>query len=452
MSLSSLKYKPNDSPHIIIVAYHVLPFTKLWGAAQRMHYLSEHLIENNYDVTIMGADFGTSNYSGKKLNYRSIGIKIKPTLIQKYQETFQRSNSDLKVSINKNQSFNFTGIIKRLLKPLYLFFEKLFFNDFAYYGFLSYFWELSARKKVLKEIKLNNTKTVIISGPYFGVFKISKAIKRTNEGIKIILDYRDPWNLLKKGSFVSKLKEKTYLSLADQVVMFSDRFKDDMMKKFSLPEDKCLTVYNGYDSDLWDKIEEEFKNNDIRKNKDKFIISYISSNISFKKGTPRDPRNLIKAVSNMNNSNKVLLNIIGCIDTPNNNEFSNYDFDLNLSLFVTHEKALKIMNESDIVVILSTEKTDSKYTLTGKLFDCIRSGKFILGIANSEDVNYCTMIDKLDIGKSCVNEINEISNILEIQYRTWSKENRKHSKFNKEIYSRRNQNIKLIKKINNLYK
>ena len=126
MSFSSLKYKPNDSPHIIIVAYHVLPFTKLWGAAQRMHYLSEHLIENNYDVTIMGADFGTSNYSGKKLNYRSIGIKIKPTLIQKYQETFQRSNSDLKVSINKNQSFNFTGIIKRLLKPLYLFLRNYF--------------------------------------------------------------------------------------------------------------------------------------------------------------------------------------------------------------------------------------------------------------------------------------------------------------------------------------
>ena len=106
ISDSNLKHNTNYKSHIIIIAYHVLPHTKLWGAAQRMHYLSEHLIENNYDVTAIGADFGTSYDSGKQLNYKSIGIKIKPTLIQKYQETFQRLDSHTKTSININHSFN----------------------------------------------------------------------------------------------------------------------------------------------------------------------------------------------------------------------------------------------------------------------------------------------------------------------------------------------------------
>ena len=96
-----------------------------------------------------------------------------------------------------------------------------------------------------------------------------------------------------------------------------------------------------------------------------------------------------------------------------------------------------------------TENTTNKYTLTGKLFDCIRSGNFVLGIANSYNVNYCNMIEELKIGSVCFNEVSEIFSILNKEYINW-KQKKGNTKFDidKNKYSRRNQNINLISKIN----
>ena len=441
--------------HTIIVAYHALPHTSLWGAAQRMHYLSEHLIENNHNVTVISADFGVSDSSGKERNYKTIGVKIKPKFIQKYQESLQNTQSDsMNISnasdnldlINKIKSYN-SKIVINFIKYLYLYFEKIFFNDFANYGFLCYLWEIRARKIVSNEIDNNNTKVIIISGPYFGSFSMIRYIKKNYKNIKVILDYRDPWNLLNSSSFLSLIKEKKFLSIADHVVMFSDLFKYEMIKFFKLPEKKCITMYNGFDSDLWDEIDKSYTTIDnISPNK--FVISYVSSNISFKKGTPRDPMNLIKAVSKIKDSKNIKLNIIGCVDGLDFFEKLNFDFELNILPFVPHKEAITYLKNSNIVVILSTELTTSKYTLTGKLFDCIRSGNFVLGISNSSNVDYKSLIEEMNIGACCTNDITEIHNVLEYQYDIWNHSDYHNSFIDKEIYSRRNQNKKLISILN----
>ena len=109
------------------------------------------------------------------------------------------------------------------------------------------------------------------------------------------------------------------------------------------------------------------------------------------------------------------------------------------------------MQESDILVILSTENTTSKYTLTGKLFDCIRSGKFVLGIANSDNVNYRLLIEELKIGEGCFNEVSEILNILNNQYEIWNQKNTVNNlDIDKKTYSRRNQNMNLITTLNEI--
>jgi len=446
-SNSNLTFEDDSKKHILIIAYHVLPYTKLWGAAQRMHYLATHLVENNYKVSIIGADHGCKNYSGKTLNYETFGVKIKPKFLQKYQESFQRSNISEINKIDKKRKFSIFKKLRPLLKSLYLSFERFFFNDFAHNGFICFFWERQAKQLILSQISQNNTKTVIISGPYFGTFKLAERIRKKHKNIKIILDYRDPWNLLKKRS--SKLtltKEKKYLNLADKIVMFSDMFKNDMIKKFSIPKEDCITVYNGFDSDLWDQMQDDKAKSQSIATQNRFVISYVSSNISFKDGTPRDPRNLIKAVSMLDSPENISLNIVGCVNKPSRDD---YKFDLNLSPFIPHKEALKAMQVSNVLVILSTENTTNKYTLTGKLFDCIRSGNFVLGIANSYNVNYCNMIEELKIGSVCFNEVSEIFSILNKEYINW-KQKKGNTKFDidKNKYSRRNQNINLISKIN----
>ena len=212
-----------------------------------------------------------------------------------------------------------------------------------------------------------------------------------------------------------------------------------------------MLVYNGFDSDLWDEIEDDEANNQSVASQNRFVISYVSSNVSFKDGTPRDPLNLIKAVSLLDNPENISLNIVGCIDKPSTDDFTDYKFDLNLSPFVPHKEALKVMQMSNILVILSTENTTNKYTLTGKLFDCIRSGGFVLGIANSSNVDYRNLIEGLKIGAGCYNEVNEIFSILNIQYNNWRQENGNiNLDVDKKKYSRRNQNINLINTINEI--
>ena len=111
----------NKKNHVLIIAYHILPYTKLWGASQRVHYLAEHLIENNYNVTVIGANFGVINNSGKKLNYKSIAIDIKPSFFQKYQESFQNKiEFPGRVSINTRR-LNLTKLIKKIFRPIYFF-------------------------------------------------------------------------------------------------------------------------------------------------------------------------------------------------------------------------------------------------------------------------------------------------------------------------------------------
>lgn len=73
-------------------------------------------------------------------------------------------------------------------------------------------WTMCAWSVIHDSIRKNNTKTVLFSGPFYTIFKIMKAIKRNYFSIQPIVDYRDPWNLLRKRSRYTVQKEWKYLS------------------------------------------------------------------------------------------------------------------------------------------------------------------------------------------------------------------------------------------------
>lgn len=436
---------------VIIIAYHVLPYTRLWGAAQRVHYYAEHLIEKGYKVDVIGANFGVENNFGKSPNYCSYKVEIKPGIIQRYQESLNIPSGHLPAKVSK-YTYSILGKMKKIIKYFYLKAEKILFNDFANYGFLVFLWNIQA-KRVIKNVALsNNTNYFIISGPFFGLFSLTTFLKKYFPSKKIIIDYRDPWNLRNGGNYITRFREMKTLLLADIIVLFSKRFRTDIINSFKIDPEKTITVYNGYDGDIWEKIENDIS---LRKSSlirdDKFVISYVSSNVTFTPGTPRDPSNLIKSVYQMDNASNVILNIVGCLDIPQINSV-NDDVTLNLMPFVPHEMALNILRRSNLCVIISTERTTDCYTLTGKLFDCIRSKNPILGIANSTDVDYINIINGSELGATCQNNISEILNILNKQYNNW------HSgikdltpSLNVKEFSRRKQNGKLISYLSKLH-
>jgi glycosyltransferase involved in cell wall biosynthesis len=428
--------------HVCIITYHMIPHTNIWGASQRIYYLSKHLKENGYDVTVMHASFGLFE-TDKTIDYKTIPIEIKPGFLQKYQNRLQQVNTSSDLSENPKRK----KIFKIIFKAIYHFLEKIFFNDFGGNGFLVFMWNKQAWLALKKLFADKQPAIFIVSGPYFGTFSLVEKIKNNFPNTKIIIDYRDPWNLLKKGSIYTNYKEKKYIDLCDKISFFSEKFSVDMCRQFLIKPEKCLTVYNGYDSILWDKVENSTKPKEIN---DKMVLSYVGSHIIFERNNYRDPSNLLNAVTNFENAQDLIVNFVGCHDKPKNFEVKT-KAQINFISTVSHRKALEYMNSSDVLIVLTTNEYPSKYIVTGKLFDCIRSGAFILGIANDSRVDYIQIIERLGIGAYCKNNEDEIRKSLNIIYEKWVNKSLNYfDLIDRHRYSRRYQNNKFINSIKHL--
>lgn len=457
MLLEELVIK-RQNKNICIVTYHMVPHTSQWGASQRMHFLANALFESGYDVTLIHASFGKNNSTALDAKYRRIVNYIYPSFLQKYQSKMQKtsvysSSPEFKLSTTYNKIF---CLIRPLLITLYRFIDKIIFNDFNRIGFFAVLWNISAFK-ILKNIH-NQKKIdlVIISGPYFTNFQLLSNLK-DKLSVPVFLDYRDPWNLLREGSFYTRYKEKILCEQADQLIFFSDKFRDDMIIKFALDKQKCLTVYNGYDQNSWSNIPTPFLHLRPKIN-DKFVISYVSSSITLEPSSGRDPTNFINAISSPSLNSQLHLNLVGCDDINSMSEFlSTRNISCHLHSRVEHQISLSILSKSHLVVVLSSDEYPSVYTLTGKIFDCIRSGSIIIGISNKK-VAYNDMIVDNNLGFISTNSQTDIEKnlhrALDLLNTTYTIKNQKNQ-FSKnlisnrepELYSRSNQNQKLITKI-----
>ena len=428
----------NSKCHVAIITYHMIPYTKMWGASQRMYYLATNLKDNQYDVSVLHASFGL-NTSEKKINFDTKKVLIKPNFIQRLQNRMQSTKNVHSKSPKKE------NIIRGLTKRIHHTFERIFFNDFNYIGAIIYFWNKQAWVSLKKIFNEKNTKVVILSGPYFTTFSLIDKIKKNYPNIKIIIDYRDPWNLLNKGSKHTIKKEQRYLDIADNIVFFSEMFKKKMCEKFVINEKKCLTVYNGYDQDLWEQIKSEKVDN-------KLIISYVGSHITFEDSDYRNPTVLINSVIKFKNSPDIILNFVGCHDRPKNiKELLKTGVEINFKPVLPHREALEYMKKSDVLVILTTDEYPSLFTVTGKLFDCIMAGTYILGISNNQKIDYIQIIEKLRIGFGCGNNEFEIIKSLEIIHKKWINKELNNLKVEERFkFSRRYQNKKIISTINKL--
>ena len=439
--------------NIIIITYHMIPNTKYWGASQRMFYLANDLVKQGNEVSVVHGNFGEFGHYGKIKKFKSFPINIKPSFIQNFQESLQpkiNSGPQTPSSVGGLKLANITKlyflkVIKNFIRKV----EKLFFNDFNYIGLIVRMWTISAWPVINRLILSTNTNMIIISGPLFTTFSLIRKIKCNHPNLKIVLDYRDPWNLLKSGSSLTRMKEYQYLRMADLVVLFSDRFKNEMLKNFNIDKEKYVTVLNGYDKNVWDEIKLDHISNSSQSSK-KIKISYIGSHITFAKNSGRDPSNLIEAVIRSKNSSNLELSLVGCVDYPNQNYIS--DAEITFTPQVSHRNALEIMYQSDIIVVLSTDIRPSLFTLTGKIFDCISSGKIVLGIANNMEIDYIKLIDKLNIGIGCKNTVRDIQNSIDYCY-SKARDIKVIDDLTIDInkYSREHQNYIYIKSIERLF-
>jgi len=435
---------------VLIVAYHMVPYTNQWGASQRMYYLANQLVDNGFDVSLVHASFGLNESFEKKKAWKSILVSIKPEFIQKLQE---RNQAGLQGSRNKKNSKSIRSLVhdgfSYLLHKGHYLVERQLYNDFGRTGIFARIWSLNAWSSIKKESISCDTEHVILSGPYFSTFGISEKIKKNFPEVKVTLDYRDPWSHLPKGStFCSRYKEEKYLNIADNITVFSDMFGQDLAETYDFNHQKLMTVYNGYDIESWRGVLSNSAN--VEKGSDqlsneKMVVSYIASNIILNNGF-RDPANFIESLSSSKYAKNIELNLVGVDDKSQFEKYRSTDLKINLLNRVPPQRTLEIMIQSDVLIILTTDLKPSLYTLTGKLFDYLRSGAYIVGVSNDEAIAYSRLIEDLEVGVSCSNDVNRLRQVVDGSYEKWlgGLLRPKLSNESIESFSRYHQNEKLI--------
>lgn len=401
----------NKGNNILIIVDHMLPYTSAFGNCQRMYYLANYLSDKGCNVSLISEKRGKINRNLNKLECRFNRYWV------------------------ENKTFFFQKYSKELSKTL--------FNDIGEkIAFENYIWSLESRKQLYKIIKEKNIEVLIISGPPFSVFSLVNSVRKKNKNIKIILDYRDPWNLWNNTWGISRKLEYRYISNCDKVICFCDEFKKDMEKFFPDKKNtgKYDIIYNGYQEDVWKNLRPRYKEND------KMTFEFIGA-LDFCNINLRNPYTLIDAFLEFSVDRDVELVFIGQPEITSKMQAISRKSRGKIKFFkpVPAQESLEKMIEGDILITISyLNPWTDRYALGGKLFDYLRSGRVIWGIGTKGGA-LRHFIEKNGVGVFCESSEEDIKKMFIRLYDKWSKEKhieRKNSNKDWSVYSREYQNEK----------
>lgn len=385
----------------LFIVYEMIPYTKYWGAAQRVYFFANFLKDQENKVHIISS----KNTSNEFKYNRDIKFDI------------LHFNNQAQVSINEAPNLVLTGsrqdflgllklMIKKITRNILLTIEKFFINEpNCGVGIITLVWLYKHRQKIIKYVYDNSIDFIIVSAPPFSLFNFFflRSLKKKTKA-KIILDYRDPWNCWNGQKGPSKLFERKALNLSDFVITTNEKHKQKIIEDFKYPITKIKVIMNGYDLNTWNSISSYMP---VRKS-NKIVISYIGS-ISFDSGSYRNPDIFLNALKKYPVNDLFEINFIGVtLSKEKLNEISQKFKFANFYGIVTHKRSLELMLDSDVLLNLHTSNDDSsKYLIGGKLFDYYKSNRFVLSI-NSKDSFEASFIKKENIGLCVENNIEEI--------------------------------------------
>jgi hypothetical protein len=414
----------------------MIPYCESWGNCQRIYYLANELVKEGYIVWVVSSKNGLKNKTiNKEILFNQIFVE---DLIQNHQIT--NSNKTKQNTLSENKIFS---LIKQLIKFIVYKLEKLIFNEPSPLAGIIGLHFSNKAKILLKDIIMKeNISKVIISAPPFSLFSIASFIKKNKLKTKIILDYRDPWNLWNGGSFLSNYFEKKYLKIANHIVVTTDNLKKDLINKFKI-EDKISIIYNGYSKESWDKINFEQTNRSK-----KIRLSYIGD-ISLVKGSYRDLSEFFKAYNLIKERNIFKIQLIGLSVNDQIKELELKYPEIDFIPKVSPEESYKYMINSDILMnIHTTNDNSSFYLIGGKIFDYLKAKKPILSINSKKSFEQMFLKDK---AKTYFTE-NDYLQILKTLKLIAKEKNLNHKSlsFNIEQFSREFQNKKFINLIDKI--
>jgi len=267
--------------------------------------------------------------------------------------------------LNKSKSDNFKDKIAKWIRL------NLFIPD-AKIGWIPF-----AVSKGMDLINKNKIDLIFSSSPPQTVNLIAKKISKKS-GIPWVADFRDPWTdaFWQEGGSnrnyishqIDKTLEKSCLVSANSITTVSSSliklFKNKSQNNFTL-------LPNGFDSDDFDNIEKSPSR--------KFRINYIGY-----LGQNQKIDNFLDTIKSLDERliNNININFWGNIHQSIWDKIDEYKLNdiIKINSYVPHNEAIKIMTNSEILLLVIPEVQNNELIVTGKLFEYLATQNYILGI------------------------------------------------------------------------
>jgi len=307
-------------------------------------------------------------------------------------------------------------------------------------------WIPFAVKYGKKIIKKEKPDIIFSSSPPPTVHLIAKKLAKWS-GIKWVADFRDPWieiyhyDNIKRSKYSKsrdKKLESTILNEADGLITVSKNVAN-LLETTQKPRKMIAIIPNGYD-------EEDFSELDNNGSFEKFTFAYAG-----KMNNQQNPIKLWKALSNLVRNNQRFADnfqmlFMGNIASEIIEKIKENGIENNLKIlgYVNHKKMLENLSKSHILLLLIPNTKNNKGIVTGKLFEYLATGNYILGIGPKYG-DAAKILEKTKTGKMFeFNEFGGIKREIEKQYENWGKGVKPEVNKNEiEKYSRRRLTYKL---------
>lgn len=305
-------------------------------------------------------------------------------------------------------------------------------------------WIPFAVKKGKKIIQREKPNIIFSSSPPPTVHLIAQKLARWSR-IKWVADFRDPWTDVdyyqesKRNLFAKKLdleKEREILKKANRVITIGNHLRDSLHKK--VKTNYCV-IPNGFDHTDFNELSKS-------KRDSFFEILYLGNT-----GNQRDPYILLKSLQTLGYEKKINIKNVKIVFVGKINQYvKNYltkFSDLNIAFldYIPYKQTFQLIMNSTILLLLINNIPQNRGIVTGKLFNYLASGNFILGMG-PEDGEAANILEETQTG-IMVDYDNEekLTNILKAKYDEWQKHgsvtvNQKHI----QKYSRYNLTKELV--------
>lgn len=247
------------------------------------------------------------------------------------------------------------------------------------------FWVKPSVQFLSDFLKSNDIRTIVTTGPPHSMHLIGLRLKKSDPGLRWIVDLRDPWSewdLLDTLSLTGWARrqhqklEREVLQRADEVITIAPYH----VRRFEkLGGRKVTLITNGFDEDDFRGIE--------RKRTSKFTIRHIGMVDEL-----RDPRPFMEALKRMitedpRMSEKLVMEFIGSVNSGFRNFIEADGVLASITRFrdpLPHAELVRLYGETDVQLLILAHTGLAPGNLPGKFFEYLASGNFIVGIGPVE--------------------------------------------------------------------